>query len=99
MAVEIKPITDEEFAAINEGPAPYANRFFISVGPMVRLTFGEQDNKGKNLRFRSAVALSHQQAIELKDLLAALLADIEKQIEAAKASMPAAKQADVKTGT
>jgi hypothetical protein len=88
MATEIKPISDEEFAIINEGPAPYANRFFISVGPVVRLTFGEQDNKGKNLKFRSAVALPHQQAIELKDILGQLLADIERQLNEAKAAAP-----------
>ena len=56
------------------------NRFFVNVGPVVRITFAEQAGPDTQPIFRAAVALGHSDAIVLADLLKQLLADIEKQL-------------------
>jgi hypothetical protein len=66
----------------NSGPAVWANKFIVVVGPMVKLVFLEQGGQEEPLFFRSAVVMSHQDAIALKTLLNRTLADVERQIEA-----------------
>jgi len=68
----------------NSGPAPWTNKFMVMLGPMVKIVFMEQGGAEEPLFFRSAVTMSHQDAIALKTLLVRLLADIEKQYEAAQ---------------
>lgn len=63
---------DPAFAASFEGPAPAANRFFLTIAPQTaRLAFIEMapDDAGIPPRFRSAVSLSHQDLAQLRDLL------------------------------
>jgi hypothetical protein len=67
----------------NSGPAAWTNKFMVMLGPMVKIVFMEQGGADEPLYFRSAVAMSHQDAIALKNLLTNLLVDVEKQIQAA----------------
>jgi hypothetical protein len=69
----------------NSGPAPWSNKFVIALGPMVRVAFLEQGGPEEPPFFRGAVTMSHQDAIVFKNLLTSLLADVEKQIQAAMA--------------
>jgi hypothetical protein len=57
----------------------------VVMGPMVKIVFMEQGGQGgptEPVFFRSAVTMSHQDAIQLKNLLTGMLADLEKQFEA-----------------
>jgi hypothetical protein len=74
----------------NSGPAVWTNKFMVVLGPIIKIMFMEQGGPEEPLFFRSAVAMSHQDAIALKTLLTRMLADLEKQYEAA---MQAAQQA------
>lgn len=67
----------------NSGPAVYSNKFMTVLGPVVKIIFMEQGGPTEPLFFRSAVVLNHQDAIALKNLLTTMLADVERQIEAA----------------
>src|SRR5438552_8148585 len=80
-----RKVAPDELMATFQIPAVMVNRAIVTLGPMVRITFGEQTGDIKNTSFRVAVALPHMTAIELYRLLRDLLADIEKEIEAAKA--------------
>ena len=66
----------------NSGPAPWVNKFFVVLGPMVKIVFMEQGGPEEPLFFRSGVTMSHQDAIALKNLLTGMLADVEKQFQA-----------------
>jgi hypothetical protein len=77
-------VTHESANVANSGPAPWANKFVITIGPMVRIAFLEQGGPEEPEYFRGAVAMAHQDAIALKNLLTALLVEVEKQIEAAQ---------------
>jgi len=72
----------DEANVANSGPAVFANKFMVVLGPMVKIMFMEQGGADEPLFFRSAVAMSHQDAIALKTLLSRILADLEKQYEA-----------------
>ena len=76
--------TDANIA--NSGPAVWANKFMIMLGPMVKIAFMEQGGPEEPLFFRSAIAMSHQDAIALKNLLAGILVNVEKQIQAEQAA-------------
>jgi hypothetical protein len=75
----IKP-KDAELAAAFSGSAVYSNRFFVTLGPVVRIAFTEQRSPEDVPLYRAAVALAHEDAISLANVLKTLLADIEKQI-------------------
>lgn len=70
------------------GPAVYANRCFVSLGPVVRLTFMEQQQAGNipvgPLHFRTAVTLDLAQAVALSKVMNSLLSEVEKQIREAE---------------
>jgi hypothetical protein len=53
----------------NTGAAVWANKFVVSIGPIVRIAFLEQGGPDEPEFFRSAIAMSHQDAIALKNLL------------------------------
>lgn len=80
-------VSKSEADVANSGPAPWTNKFIVSLGAAVRVAFLEQGSPNEPLFFRSAVTMSHQDAIALKTLLNRMLADVEKQIEAAKADV------------
>ena len=73
--------------AANSGAAPFANRLFVALGPVVRITFAEQWGSETEPTFRTAVAMGHQDAIQLKNILVGLLAGVEKQLAAAQANV------------
>jgi hypothetical protein len=100
MPDEPKPAPSNDAAISHAGPAIYANRVMIEIGPVVRLTFMEMPTPPDTQnQFRVAVALPHATAIELANLLKGMLADVEKQLEAFKAEAEkAAATADKKDG-
>lgn len=65
----------------NSGPAAWSNKFIVSTGHAVRIAFLEQGGPTEPIFFRSAVMISHQDAIALKNLLVTVLADVEKQFQ------------------
>ena len=65
-----------------DGPATYVNRFVASgTQAGVRLSFMESGSDPDSSKFRSAVLMSYQDAIELKNLLADIVKQIEDQIK------------------
>ena len=76
----------EELEVAFSGPAPSANRFYVTVGPQgVRLSFIEQVPNSSQNFFRSAAVLSHQDAIQLSEILKELLVEpVEKVISKAE---------------
>lgn len=86
-SVKVQPVSEAEFDVSYSGPAYAANRFFVFLQPGgVRITFAEQPKPDKSSLFRAAVMLSHQDAINLANILKTMLAPIEAQI--AKVSEP-----------
>jgi hypothetical protein len=89
----------EDFTSAFQVSSIYANRVVVTMGPVVRITFGETyntpDGKLQN-RFHTSVALPHQSAIELANILKGMLAEIEKDFEQFKAEQ-ASKAAEAKT--
>lgn len=82
MATKKEDVSAEEMALSYSGPAIVSNKFYIAVGPTgVRVTFAEGQNGA--FHFRSAIMLSFQDAIALKDILGELLIPIEAQIASA----------------
>ena len=76
----LKPKKNEIDATMN-GSASYANHFVAVATPAgVRVAFMETAPDSSDTFFRSAVLLSFQDAIELKDLLAQIVAPIEQQL-------------------
>lgn len=72
--------TEEELAVAFSGPAIAANRMFVTIGSGgARIAFSEQQRANLPV-FRSAVMLSVQDAISLKNLLADLLKEIEEKL-------------------
>ena len=68
----------------NSGPAAWSNKFIVSMGHAVRIAFLEQGGANEPIFFRSAVMISHLDAIALKNLLVTILVDLEKQIQASQ---------------
>lgn len=81
MDSKVQPISAKEAEIMMDGPALFCNRVLVSVGPTVRITFVEQEQgTAKNPKFRSAVAMPHQDAIALYHVLAELLKPFEDQL-------------------
>jgi|SRR5271156_6015127 len=65
------------------GPAIYSNRFNVSIGSVVRIAFLEQEfGTAKAPHFRAAITLSHQDAIQLYQLLERMLKPFKEQLDA-----------------
>jgi hypothetical protein len=90
-----QPVTNSELDIAFSGPAIASNRFFVTVGPTVRIAFCEQLGPNIGPKFRTAVSLPAQDAIALAELLKQLLAPIEAQIKAASSAHDAEKVAPV----
>jgi hypothetical protein len=75
-------ITPNDLTVARSGPAIYTNRAIINIEHVVRLAFVEQTADGPI--FRVAVAMPHEVAISLANALKRSLAEVEKEIEAAK---------------
>lgn len=73
---------DPSLVCAFEGPAPYANRIFLSVTPVLgRLSFVEEPiglPAGATPQFRAAVTLSIADLVSLKTLLDRMLMDVQK---------------------
>jgi hypothetical protein len=81
--LQVPPVPQNEGEIAFGGPAPYSNRFNVSVGAVVRIAFLEQEfGIKKPPHFRTAVTLSHQDAIELYQLLERLLKPVKEQLDA-----------------
>ncbi|KAB2875288.1 MAG: hypothetical protein F9K38_14815 [Pseudorhodoplanes sp.] len=91
-------VTEEDLAIAFEGPAVYSNRVLVNVGPVVRLSFVETFGKEKTNVYRAAVALPHETAIQLANILKARLAEIERDLEEFKAEAAAEAEAKAKAG-
>jgi hypothetical protein len=76
----VKPVTGAELEIAFSGSAIASNRFFITVGPTVRIAFCEQLGEEVGPKFRTAVSLPIQDAIALVEVLQKLLAPIEAKI-------------------
>jgi len=82
--VEVESLGEKEKAAAQAGSAPFVNRFFINIGPVVRIAFAEQWGPDDTPQFRAAITMVYADAIALKDTLGSLLAQLERQIEEAR---------------
>jgi hypothetical protein len=82
METPAQTATEKETEISLEGPAPFANRFYVSVGAVARIAFAEQSGPGKQAHFRSAVSLSIQDAIALANVLNTLLRPLEIKLAA-----------------
>lgn len=70
-----------EMDAMMSGSAIYANRFVALTTPSgVRVAFMETVPESDEFHFRSAVLLSYQDAIELRNLLSGIVEPVEKQL-------------------
>lgn len=69
----VRPVSKDEMKIAFAGPAPLANRFFISITPAgARIAFAEQHGDAEPV-FRSAALLDFSDAYALVDVLKALL--------------------------
>lgn len=90
MAKEEEEVTEKseelqrDLVISQQGGAVYANKFTCTVSGVVRLAFLEDHPGIKSPQFRTAVAMHHQDAIELYKLLQNLLQDFEKDLEEMK---------------
>lgn len=74
-----------EIRASFDGQAMHSDRFMVTTHSSgVRIGFLEKDPTAALPRFRTAVLLSYQDAIELSALLRTMLVEVEKQLEKAK---------------
>lgn len=80
--IQSGPAAEKDIELAFSGPAVLANRFFVSLGPHgVRIAFVEQGpNTASN--FRTAVALSMQDAMGLYRVLRDMLKEPEAALEA-----------------
>jgi hypothetical protein len=78
---ETPGVSQKDADVANSGTAVWANKFFVGIGHVVKIVFLEQNGVGEPTFFRSAVVISHQDAIALKNLLNGMLADIERQFQ------------------
>lgn len=78
MADKLNPVTTEEIDLAYSGPAPLTNKFIMRLmGPVARIAFMELESPKKLPQFRSAVTMLLPDAIELRDLLVRMLANVE----------------------
>ena len=75
-------VSEHDLDVAYEGAALHANRFFVSVGPTVRIAFAEQNGPKEKVFFRSAVSLSQQDAVALTRVLTDMVKPFEGQLEA-----------------
>jgi hypothetical protein len=82
--------TDADVA--NSQPAVWSNKFFVSMGSVLKIAFLEQGGPTEPVFFRTAAVMSVQDAIALKNLLVGLLAEPERQIQAFQEQQVAAQE-------
>jgi len=66
----------------NSGAAVWTNKVFLVLGSVVKIVFLEQGGADEPPFFRTAVVMSHQDAIALRNVLTSMLADVERQVQA-----------------
>jgi len=91
-------ISPEELTAAFQGPALLTNKFYVTIGPHgVRIAFTEQQSPPTAPpAFRTAVVMSIQDGIQLRNVLIGLLSPIEAEI--AKADRAATANANPGSG-
>jgi hypothetical protein len=87
-----KKVSEADSQIARSGPAIYSNRVIVTNEAVVRITFVEQYKE--TAFFRTAVALPHQTAIELANVLKTMLAEIEADLERFKAEEEAKARAE-----
>lgn len=85
-------VTEEDLRVSRAGPAIYSNRVIVNLEAVVRLSFLEQTKEGS--QFRTAVALPHQTAIEMANMLKRVLAEVEADLERFRTEAEAAEAAE-----
>ena len=86
---QVVAVNDKEMGVAFSGPAPGANKFFITVGqPGVRIAFAETTPDGKEVFFRNAVTLHPLDAISLHRVMRKILKEIEQHFIANQAISP-----------
>ena len=59
MSEPLPEVTDNELDEASRGPAPFVNKFFVTMaGTVARIAFTEQKAVGKTRDFRAAVTMS-----------------------------------------
>ena len=86
----------QELKSAYSGSAILSNKFYVTVGPVVRITFSEGHSSEAMPVFRTAVALSIQDAIALKNVLQDLLKEPEEAVT--KAISKAQQKKEVSNG-
>lgn len=79
-------VTDEELQISFSGPAIFVNKAYVTLGSGgVRIAFAEvREETGP--KFRSAIMLSPQDALGLRDVLQRVLGEFERQINELRSS-------------
>ena len=81
--INMAELSQADINSAFDGPAISANRSLIVLGPSgVRIAFVEQFSPEMGSAYRTAVLLSIQDAVALKNALQNLLKDVEAQIAA-----------------
>ena len=85
METTVQPVSEKDLHTSLSIPAIYCNRFVITVGSTVRISFAEQDPRIIDVGpiFRTAICMTHTDAIELAQVLSQLMKPIELQLDAA----------------
>lgn len=82
LKIEMPPTSDEDAQIAFAGPAYFTNRFYVTLSNGgVRIAFAEQGGIEGVYHFRTAAAMSYQDAILLYKLLQKLLKDVESSLE------------------
>lgn len=80
---QLPQLPPEENELMFSGPAVLSNKFYVALGPVgARITFAEQSPE-TSPKFRTAVVLPFQDAIELYKLLSKMLKPIEEALAGA----------------
>lgn len=78
-------VSDDELRAAFTGPAVNSNKMYLSMmSAGARISFMEQHGDAVSPTFRTAVILSIQDALQLRDLLVRQLGKIEEAIMSAE---------------
>jgi hypothetical protein len=75
-------VSPEEIREAFTGPAIHSNRFLVTIHPSgVRIAFSEHNGVAEPPSLRTAVLLSHQDAIELANLLTQMLSSADARAQ------------------
>lgn len=80
MAKARKGLSKNELEISFSGPALATNRFFVSISPAgMRVAFAEQHSADMEPKFRTAIIMSIQDALAMRDLLNNMLKNVSTE--------------------